>query len=314
MGRWSSAYSFRSADFRGDRPSKPSRRDDEPGGNPCARGEWCASARRELLADGTTVRTAAKTWQAFCTADREILKGCLHPRDGFPALHRRLAEHVGDFFTAEVVIRVPFGPNVLLRVDVDGVMRHIVAAVCSWHERVARVDHDLTAPDTQATHAAELGMRSGALLPGPCKVLLERVDALLALEPEAMARPDVPWLPSVLPADAVVAGAWADCLHVELGGGAAGNELLRLDYLGRAVLLETDAPTVRLLGVPCRACDRRALRRAAPPQHDGDPEWWSVCALCRDLMSAEEYAQWVKLAAAYYGTHGPAVLGEPKVA
>ena len=282
--------SFESRDFREERSE---------GTRPCARAEWCASADRERLDDGTMRRTPGMSYQAFCHTDRDLIGRTLGE---FPALHERLAASIGDFLTAELLIRVPFGPSVLIRVDIDGLMRHMVEVACSWHERLAAIAAaGLSAPDTQATRARELGMRSGMLLPDSCRRLAEHLDALIALEPEPMIRPRVSWLSSVVP-DAAVLGSWRDCLTVALGGAEAGNEILRLDYLGRAALLETEPAPVRLLGVPCRGCDRRTLRRAQPPQHDGDPEWYSECWMCRDLLSLEDYNQWVKRNPAFYVT------------
>lgn len=264
---------------------------------PCSRAEWCASADRERLDDGTMRRTPAMGYRAFCDTDRDLIGRTL---DAFPSLHARLAASVGDFFTAEILIRVPFGPSVLLRVDIDGLMRHMVDVACSWHERVAAVA-GLAVPDTQQTRARELGMRSGSLLVAACKVLGSHLDALLALEAGPMMRPRLSWLSSVVP-DATVGGAWRDSVLLDLSGAEAGNEVLRLDYLGRAALLETEPAPVRLLGVPCRGCDRRTLRRAQPPQHDGDPEFYSECWMCRDLLSEDEYRAWCKRNAAFYVT------------
>ena len=290
MARKSWQVSFDSKDFRGE--------PDEGGQRPCSRGEFCASADRQRLDDGKMRCTPALGYRAFCDTDRDLIGRCLGL---FPSLHERLAGAVGDFLTAEVLVHAPFGPSVLIRVDIDGLMRHMVEVACSWHERIAAVA-GLAVPDTQVTHARELGMRSGALLASSCGILGAHLDALLALEPEPMTRPRISWLSSVVP-DASVTGAWRDCLTVLLGGPEAGNEILRLDYLGRAALLETEPAPVRLLGVPCRACDRRTLRRAAPPQHEGDPEWYSECFMCRDLLDYAEYGQWVKRNAAYYVTH-----------
>jgi hypothetical protein len=285
---WDQGYSFRSGDFR---------QGEAPGDRPCARGEFCAAADRERLDDGTMRRTPALAYRAFCDTDRDLIGRCLGT---FPGLHERLAEHVGDFLTAEVLIRVPFGPSVLIRADIDGLMRHMVDVACSWHERVASVA-GLAPPDTQQTRARELGMRSGALLDAACEVLGAHLDALLALEEGPVMRPRLSWLASVTP-DAVVLGAWRDSLLLGLSGAHAGNEFLRLDFLGRAALLETSPGPERLLGVPCRSCDRRTLRRADPPQHDGDPEWHSECFMCRDLMDYDEYTAWVRRNAAFYVT------------
>jgi hypothetical protein len=286
-------YSFRSADFTGDR--------DHESGRECARGSHCASATRGQSEDGTTVRVPARTYQPFCPADLEIITQCLG-RKGLPALYQRLSGSLGDFLDAEVLVRVPFGPQVPLRLDVDGLMRHMTEVVCSWHERVASaVPGQMVAPDTRRTHAIELGMHAEMLLTEACPVLAERVEVLLARPAGPMMRSRVSWLTAVTP-DAVVAAEWRDSLMLMLDGADAGNEILRVEYLARAALLETDPAPVRLLGVPCRSCDRRMLVRADPPQHDGDPEWHSVCTACRDLMDSPTYAAWVKRNAAFFAS------------
>jgi hypothetical protein len=287
LPRW--AHSFQVRDSYAERAAEPGPED----GNDCARGTWCARAERSLSEDGTTARTPAKTWQAFCSADRTIIGECL---DAFPGLYRRLHGAIGDFLTAETLVRAPFGPSVPLRGDVDALMRAMVAVACSWHERVSAVA-SLAVPDTQASRAAELGMRAGQLLARSCPVLSAHLDVMLALEPGEMTRPasSAPLCP-----DATVTGSHRDSVTVLLSGADAGNEILRLDYMGRSALLETDPAPVRFLGVPCRECDRRQLRRHPPPQHDGDPEWWSVCQLCGDLMTFADYRVWTKRNADFY--------------
>lgn len=289
-------YRFDARDYTGERARESAGEDD---GKPCARGEWCARAERSLREDGTTCRTPARTYQAFCHADRDLIGECV---SGLPALYGRLHAAVGDFLTAEVLIRAPFDSGVLLRVDVDELMRHLIWAACSWHERVAAAaPARLTAPDTQASRRAELGMRAGRLLSESCPVLAAHLDVLLGLGRDVMCRAWASWLPSVLP-EAVIAGGRSGVVMVPMDGADAGNEVLKLDYLGRAALLETEPGPERLLGVPCRMCDRRTLRRASPPQHEGDREFWSDCMLCHDLLTEPEYRAWVRSNAAYWVT------------
>lgn len=281
----------------------------EQQGTPCARGEHCASGARERADDGTWHREPALCPRAFCETDRSIIGQCL---TAFPALHCRLSALTGTFLTAEVLVRAPFGPSVPLRVDVDELMRLIVDVACSWHERVADVAR-LSVPDTQVTRRIQLGMRAGTLLGPACHILGAHLDTLLGLEHGPVTRPASSCLSVIVP-DAEVAGAWSDTVMLMLSGADAGNEIMRLDYLARSALLETEPAPVRLLGVPCRGCGKAALQRAAPAQHDGDPEFYSVCVLCGDALDDAEYKRWVGMNAKYVETRTPAQLAASMVA
>lgn len=286
--RWS--YSFQVSDPTGDRLREHAERSD--GDRPCARDAWCASGSRERNEDGTVTRLPAMGYQAFCPRDRAIVGECLAE---LPATYARLALALGDHITAEAMIRVPFGPSVPLRTDVDEILRLIIDCAMAWHERVAAVAR-LYVPDTEDWHRRALGPYAPALLAFSAPVLLAHLDALLALAPEAMLRPCA----SPVTRTARVLSNGGDTALVEAGGADAGLEVLRLDYLARSAMLETRPSPERLLGVPCANCERRALQRAMPAQHDGDPDWYSACSFCGDLMDEPDYRQHCRRYAAFY--------------
>jgi hypothetical protein len=103
-------------------------------------------------------------------------------------------------------------------------------------------------------------------------------------------------------AEIVRVGADFAGLFVQRGGEAAGLEILHLHYFGRAVLCMIFVRPEELLGVECRAvdCGLLALRRADPAWFSGDPDYFSECAQCGDLMTEDDYRMWVGQLAAYH--------------
>lgn len=299
------------------------------GDYPCSRGEWCASATRVRLDDGTTDRAPASTNQAFCPADLDIIGNCI---GALPATYARLARAIGDQVTGEVVVRMPFGPSTEIRTDVDEIQRVIADSLMTWLERVAMVDPTLSPVDTQDWRARSLRRRAGGLVQRASGLLAQRVSVLTALAPEPMMRPAL--VPSLGCGETVADAGWswrrrvAEIAGLEPGsaewdnlcrvlpaqpddeygqgvlltasGADAGNELMRLDYLARAALLETNPDTDKLLGVGCEACGHRSLRRAAPPQHDGDPFFYAACDDCGNLMTDEEFKAWTGFLVRFY--------------
>ena len=77
-----------------------------------------------------------------------------------------------------------------------------------------------------------------------------------------------------------------------VGAAVAGNEILDLHWRARRHLGETKPPPESFDGVPCRNCDEMALERAEPPSDPAVPAAHSKCALCKDEMGQEEFAQW----------------------
>jgi hypothetical protein len=78
----------------------------------------------------------------------------------------------------------------------------------------------------------------------------------------------------------------------ELGGAAAGNEILTLQWRARRMLGETKAQPESFDGIPCRACESMALERAEPPSDPKLPANHSKCPDCGDEMDRDTFAQW----------------------
>ena len=301
--RWE--ISFQSRDHYRDPVTSP-RRDAEygkdEGGEPCSRAEFCAG-KRVTIEDGERVVHPALTYTAFCVADRAIITSCLGL---MPDLTTRLCAAIGDHVVGEILIRIPFGPSVPLRLDVDAVLRLITERLAGWEE-VTRTTARLVESDSDVTRRR--GVRDPAeQVRESAGTLAAQLDVLFAIREAPMDR----WLPLPKPiADAEPESVAGERAVVLLTGADAGNEILWMEWLGRAVLMETPPKIERLLGVPCRQCELRTLRRADPPLHDGDPVFWSVCMQCRDLLSREDYDDWIKRNAAFYrhSMQSPVLVG-----
>ena len=290
--RWS--YTFEASDPTGARIRAAAAREDESAGDrDCARAEFCASAKRERLDDGSLKITPAASYQTFCFADRGIIAECLAE---IPHTYVRLSIAVRQHYTSEKTVHMPFGPSIPLNATADELARLLVDAVCSWHERVAQVAR-LSGPDTCDWHERSLGVYAARLLVASVPVLSAHVDVLLGLQAEAMVRPRC----SPVARTGTVLAEHGDTILVSAGGSDAGLELLRLDFLARAALQETKPAPVRFIGVPCRSCQKNALQLAAPAQHDGDQQFYSICIICRDVMDEITFHAWTKAWANYYG-------------
>ena len=302
--RW--AYSFETQDPYRDRTTghrqHPRARDTYTGTgrNLCARGEWCATGPVTQGEDGRYTRQPAACPRIFCDADEQIIDAAL---EALPGLHARLSAAMLDWLTPEVMIRLPFGPSVPLRVDIDELQRLLVEFAAGWHEQLAAAER-LDPPDTQDTRRWALGGRAGGLLDRSTGKLRVHLEAWLALPRAPLTRTATPLLEVLMPR-ALVVGRHGDELLIEASGADAGNEMLRLEYVGRACLAETEPQAEKLLGVACRSCadavsGARTLRRAAPPQHEGDPVYASECAVCGHLMTPAEFRQWTQMNAQYW--------------
>ena len=298
MAKFDPGYSFRSSDFR----SQPDRWKQDrqsstavpatptEGQRYCARGIWCASS--VIVTEGKDIRReAALGYQAFCPRDTLSIGRWL---DELPAQYVYLAAELGKPSARGALIRVPFGPRIGLRVDVDALMRAITESLCSWHERVAAIDH-LTFPEDRRRDMYAV-QRAVDVIGG------ERLGALLALEPQSMCRARDLRDVATMDDDTVgiVHSAFAE-INLDMDGAAAGMEIINLRYLARATLGETKAKPEELVGVPCRAdgCGWRAVYRAELPSREDEPVWWTECARCGNRMDEATYREWVALCAAY---------------
>jgi hypothetical protein len=287
------------------------------------------------IVDGERVVTPGETPRAYCDDCQEYLAECARHLPGF---WLRLSHMTGDPLQATVQVHIPFGPQVIVREDIDAWLRYAAFALGSWAGRVRGIAH-LSAPEHP--HDTAEGVRDNA------KVLTRHIGVLLALQPKWMTRlvpmPPMPrdedmgfpacdWLPDgslVIPRDP--AGAVPDDLEDEYGdrelvrvtidsiqpqvlAGAAdaGRELQWLHYRARSLLLETNPPP-ELLIAPCRQCTWRALRRAYP---EGPRDLYSRCDNCGDEMDWPDYNTNARRWLAYHKaqTENLPVLGDVPVA
>lgn len=308
------AYDFRSSESlrQRDEQRRHSRREHAAyappvtaeGQRPCARGEHCARAAVVLEPDGTSHREPALGYQAFCPGDEAAIARAL---DGMPLQYACLLAEIGNPSHEGQMIRMPFGPRVPLRLDIDTLARFMREVLSCWEERV-RTAASLWCRRTSASRAR----RGLVAVHDAAQLLGAHLSVLLALQPEPVAR-DMDLMEARRIEDGKL-WAWLldGTLHVakdagmaaivaQLGGADAGTEILALEYLGRSVLGETRPRPEKLIGVPCRAddCGWRALVRAELPERDGEPAWWSSCTRCGDRMAEGEYRDWTALCAAY---------------
>ena len=288
--KFDSGYSFRSAESLRLKDEREAPRPFAEGEHPCARAEWCASSAPPAENGGR--REPAYGPRSFCDRDRGHIARCL---EELPEQYVRLTAEMGSPSSRGQAIRVPFGPRVPLRADIDALIRLIAESLVSWHERVADVAR-LTFPESMRRDSWAVGRASG--------VLSAHLDAMLSLPAQPMSRAwdlrDLDRLPGG--ATGVIRSVFAD-VTIDLSGADAGLEILRVRYLARAVLGETRARPEELIGVPCRdpegGCGWRALVRAELPSREDEPVWWSRCTKCDDKMTETEYREWVALCAAY---------------
>ena len=295
-------------DFRASETLRDSRRHDRAaayvpagtteGQRPCARGKWCASAKNAEQPDGTTERIPGSTYQAFCQACTDHIVAAL---TDMPGAYARIEEEYGSPVRRnDQAVRVPFGPSVPIRLDVDALQREVPPVIGGWAARVRSVPGLQLSDPEHGDPATPEGFAEA------CKTLRMFPSSLLALQPKWMSR--TYRLPldedtEALIGDEEILRGGDDYVTVQVlcDGTTAGNEILGLARRSAAVLGELRTKPVELIGVPCRAdgCGWMSLVRAEPPPDPDDPGWYSICVKCRDRMSEEDYREWVALCAAY---------------
>ena len=244
---------------------------------------------------GTPPRARARS-PCLLRRDRGHIERCL---EELPEQYLRLHLELGKPSMRGASIRVPFGPRVPIRVDVEALMSLMAESLVSWHERVA----DVARLDFPSNRMSRL-RREARAVARAAAVLSAHLDAMLSLPPPPMSRAwDLRAL-DALPegATGVVRSVFAD-VTVDLSGADAGLEVLHVRYLARALLGETRQKPEELVGVPCRdpegTCGWRTVYRAELPSREDEPAWWTECARCGDRMTEAEYREWVALCAAY---------------
>lgn len=249
----------------------------------CARGEWCSASARD--AEGAW--HPALSYQAFCPADTSQISRDLQ---ALPVQYLYLGAEIGTPRAEVSQIRVPFGPKVPIRLDIDALQRAMTEVLSCWHERVAAVA-SLTFPDRDRDRRGAVAVRDAA------RTLRGHLSTLLGLPPEPMRRAitlhNLTGWPDDTPG--IVHTVFAE-INPDLSGADAGLEILHLRYICRAILGETRDKPEELYGVPCRmeSCDMLALRRAELPAQPDEPVWWSECAVCDDKMTEDEYRDWTR--------------------
>jgi len=147
----------------------------EKAGQPCSRQppELCDGARMAVQDDGTTRREPARTPRAFCQPCQDRIIGCLRE---LTSAYERLQDEIGNpVKRTDHAVRVPFGPSVLIRADIDAQMRSMSAVLAGWAARVRSVPGlELSPPE----HLPDT--REG--IAEACDVLAAHPDPLLALQ------------------------------------------------------------------------------------------------------------------------------------
>ena len=268
---------------------------DDDGQQPCRRQTWCASSVIvNDQPDGSGRRVPEYGPRALCQRDADLVAASL---EELPGQYAHLVTELGNPAVRARPVRVPFGPRIPIRVDIDVLMSAITSCLVSWHERVAAAA-SLSFPEGDLARQR----RPARAVQRAVDVIAVRTAALIALPPEPMMRAvdlrDLAGMPDDTPG--VVHAAFAEVV-IDLDGGDAGMEILNLRHLCRAVLGETRSRPETARGVPCRAdgCGLRALARAEPPSDPADPGSYSECQACGDKMDDADYTEWVALCAAY---------------
>lgn len=168
---------------------------DDDSGHPCSRipPELCDGSRVVWDDDRNSRREPALTSRAFCDPCRSRIVACL---EELPPAYGRLCAALGETpKTGASSVRMPFGPTVLLRAEIDALMRVTAVILHGWEARVRGSRLQLVSRDTPDILAPG-SVRDAA------QTLATHVDVLLALQPGWMTRVFTfpPGKPGALPA------------------------------------------------------------------------------------------------------------------
>jgi hypothetical protein len=276
------------------------------GQHECARQDWCTGYRLVPQDGGTSRRAPGLTYQAFCQADTALIAAQLDADRGLPAAWLRLQADIGDPARRGVMIRVPFGPRMVLSEYYDMLMRRITEVLCSHEERV-RTAARLAEADTQESR------RGDAYRPvrNAADALSVHLSVLLALPAGPVFRhipsAELKAAGSERAAAAPILALWQDAivfanrdgmatLLAALTGAHAGLEVLDLHRRCLSALGEVAAHPEILDGVPCRSCGTMGLERAEPPSDPKTEPDYSRCPSlsCGDRMKLDTYRAWVR--------------------
>jgi hypothetical protein len=268
----------------------------------CSAGDWCTGGLLARNPDGTYSREPAVTPRAFCQACTDRIEVALAD---MPSAYRRLAAEIGDRPVTGKALRIPFGPRLLLREDVDALMRLMAATLCSWESRV-RAKASWTPRDVDKP------INTPGAITEAVRVLRELMSVLMAMQPGWM-KHTIPFAPGKpkrgaplpeIPAD--LEELYGDCeivylgvdhlsVMLMLGADDAGNALLKLRSRCLRQLGENRPQPEMFDGIPCRRCgDMGTLERAEPPSDPEKEAMHSRCASCDHAMNLADFQRWAR--------------------
>jgi hypothetical protein len=270
----------------------------------CARQERCSAKTRDD--DGTW--HPARAYAPFCPADTTRIT---QDAEALPKAWERLAARIGDPARTGRAVRVPPGSRVLVNPEIDALLRLIADLAGGWAARTRAIPGlSLSRPGHPHGTAERVGE--------DCDVLATQTVPLLALPSSSMARtwtwpagsPMPDWLEAEIGDLHIlhIGDGWVRAL-TELGGEAAGLDVLDLHRDASRLLKETPAPPEYLDGIPCRSCEAMsalAIIEQPPPEPEKPPPPWCRCTDCRDEMTRKEYEAWAAQYAAW--TKGSGIL------
>lgn len=276
-------------------PPAPAGEAADTGMRDCALGGWCEGATVQRDADGkVTGRFPAQSYQAACAGCSAATAAALHSTEpgisDLPRLYALLAGEIGVPSQDTLGIHMPFGPSLPLRGDVDALMRGTVIVLVSWQSRVATHPQlRLSVPDPAA-----VARRPGVHVQHAARVLHAHLGPLIALEAAPMDRT-----------------RHNELVTLDLDGGDACAEILRLYAQARSVLGEVSPRPEELTGIRCYQCRYKALVRANAPLKADDTVHYSRCKRCGHQMTFEDYRRHCKrlLAVAQGRTETPRLAG-----